>query len=141
MNRLTEKDKQGNWQLKGLPWKCLHLGEVITTTVHDRLYGALCKLMRYEDTGLSPEQIREMDELYHKKCKEVTRLKDRLAYAEKQLEMRSESYHAEWHIQSDANNWAKWDQCSACGYKLTAAGEAKNKSMKYCPGCGREMDC
>lgn len=77
MYRLTEKDEQGNWCLKGLPWKCLHLGEVITTTVHDRLYGALCKLKDYEDTGLSPDQIKEMDELYHEKCKEVAELQRR----------------------------------------------------------------
>lgn len=62
MNRLTEKDNQGNWCLKGLPWKCLRLGEVITTTVHDRLYGALCKLMKYEDTGLSPEDVERLND-------------------------------------------------------------------------------
>lgn len=62
MNRLTEKDEQGNWRLKGLPWKCLRLGEVITTTVYDRLYGALCKLKDYEDTGLSPEDAERLND-------------------------------------------------------------------------------
>lgn len=74
MNRLTEKDEQGNWYLKGIPWRYLYLGEVITPTLYDRLYGALYKLMKYEDTGLSPEQIEEMDGLYHEKCKEVAEL-------------------------------------------------------------------
>lgn len=55
MERLTEKDEQGNWCLKGVPWKCLYLGEVITATVFDKIYEALCKLMEYEDTGLTPE--------------------------------------------------------------------------------------
>lgn len=62
MNRLTEKDGQGNWCLKGLPWKCLRLGEIITTTVYDRLYGALCKLREYEDTGLSPEDVERLND-------------------------------------------------------------------------------
>ena len=53
--RLTEKDEQGNWCLKGVPWKCLYLGEVITATVFDKIYEALRKLREYEDTGLTPE--------------------------------------------------------------------------------------
>ena len=57
MERLTEKDEQGNWCLKGVPWKCLYLGEVITATVFDKIYEALCKLMEYEDTGLTPEGV------------------------------------------------------------------------------------
>lgn len=60
MERLTEKDEQGNWCLKGVPWKCLYLGEVITATVFDKIYEALCKLMEYEDTGLTPEEIEQL---------------------------------------------------------------------------------
>lgn len=58
MSRLTEKDKQGNWALKGVPWKSLHEGQVITKDVQDRLYGALWKLMEYEDIGLSPDDLK-----------------------------------------------------------------------------------
>ena len=60
MERLTEKGEQGNWCLKGVPWKCLYLGEVITATVFDKIYEALCKLMEYEDTGLTPEEIEQL---------------------------------------------------------------------------------
>lgn len=56
--RLTEKDEQGNWMLKGVPWKSLHEGQIITKGMWERLYGALWKLMEYEDTGLSPEDIK-----------------------------------------------------------------------------------
>ena len=34
------------------------------------------KLARYENTGLEPEQIRELDKLYLEKCLEVTALRD-----------------------------------------------------------------
>lgn len=30
MHRLTESDEQGNWALKGVAWKSLHVGQVIT---------------------------------------------------------------------------------------------------------------
>lgn len=61
MYRLTQKDDQGNWCLKGLPWVQLHVGQVITTEVSEKLYGALWKLMEYEDTGLSPEAVEKLN--------------------------------------------------------------------------------
>ena len=33
-------------------------------------------LKEYTDTGLTPEQVREMDELYREKCEEVTKLRE-----------------------------------------------------------------
>ena len=38
---------------------------------------ALIQLKRYEDTGLTPEQIREIDRLYAEKCREVAELRQR----------------------------------------------------------------
>ena len=61
MNRLTEKDLQGNWCLKGVPWESLHAGQPITEELWQKLYGALWKLMEYEDTGLSPEEVEEVN--------------------------------------------------------------------------------
>jgi hypothetical protein len=29
MKRLTERDKQGNWALKGVDWQQLHIGQVV----------------------------------------------------------------------------------------------------------------
>lgn len=60
MYRLTQKDDQGNWCLKGLPWEQLYVGQVITQEVSEKLYGALWKLMEYEDTGLSPEAVEDL---------------------------------------------------------------------------------
>lgn len=41
MKRLTEKDEQGNWSVKGLSWQQLYVGQVITKEVQEKLYGAL----------------------------------------------------------------------------------------------------
>lgn len=57
MNRLTEKDEQGNWNLKDVKWEQLHEGATITGELWQKLYGALWKLMEYEDTGLDPDDV------------------------------------------------------------------------------------
>ena len=62
INRLTEKDLQGNWCLKGVPWESLHAGQMITKELRQKIYGALWKLMEYEDTGLSPEEVGTLKE-------------------------------------------------------------------------------
>ncbi|MEY8396162.1 hypothetical protein AALB64_15330 [Lachnospiraceae bacterium 45-P1] len=62
MYRLTEKDDCGNWCLKGIPWESLREGRVITKEVCEKLYGALCKLKDYEDTGLSPEDVERLND-------------------------------------------------------------------------------
>ena len=79
MQRLTEKDDLGNWCLKGVRWEQLRAGQVITKEVSERLYGALCKLMDYEDTGCNPGDVEGFIELggnlvkivaeYVKKCR------------------------------------------------------------------------
>lgn len=79
MKRLTEKDDLGNWCLKGVRWEQLRAGQVITKEVSERLYGVLCKLKDYEDTGCSPDDVEGFIELggnlvkivakYVKKCR------------------------------------------------------------------------
>lgn len=61
MNRLTQKDEQGNWCLKGLPWAQLHVWQVVTPEVSEKLYSALWKLMEYEDTGLAPDEVEKLN--------------------------------------------------------------------------------
>lgn len=60
MRRLTEIDSQGNWSLKGVQWQQLYVGQVITEEVSERIYGALCKLLDYEETGLSPDDVERL---------------------------------------------------------------------------------
>lgn len=51
MKRLTEVDGKGNWCIAGVEWG----------NVKGNLYGALCKLKDYEDTGLSPVEVAELN--------------------------------------------------------------------------------
>ena len=37
----------------------------------EKIYGALWKLMEYENTGFSPDQISDMCDLYDEKCEEL----------------------------------------------------------------------
>lgn len=56
MGRLTIKDEQGNWALKGVKWNQLHVGETITQQVQEKIYGALAKLKDYEDSRMTPDE-------------------------------------------------------------------------------------
>lgn len=78
MEKLTQKDDQGNWCLKGVPWKDLYPGSVITRELYEKLYGALQKLMEYEESELDPEDLERLDELYREKCEEIAGLKEEL---------------------------------------------------------------
>lgn len=60
MGRLTETDKYGNWGLRELLWNKLYVGASITQETYEVLYGALCKLKDYEDTGLNPSDVEEL---------------------------------------------------------------------------------
>ena len=62
MVRLTEKSKTGLWHLRGVSWEQLREGHRITKTVNEKIYGALCKLKDYEDSGMNPDQAAEAAE-------------------------------------------------------------------------------
>lgn len=62
MARLTEQDEQGNWCAKGLPWKDTYVGQIITKNTQEKIYGALCKLKDYEESGLDPEEAYRLKE-------------------------------------------------------------------------------
>lgn len=62
MIRLTNHDDQGNWSLKGVKWENLYEGAVIDKKTYERLYTALWRLKDYEDTGLTTEQIINIQE-------------------------------------------------------------------------------
>lgn len=62
MGRLTQKDEQGNWCIQGLPWRDIYLGAVITRNTYERIYGVSNKLLDYEDTGLTSDEINTLRE-------------------------------------------------------------------------------
>ena len=59
---LIEVDDNGKWRLKGVEWKQIAPGAVITKKIWEKLYGALWKLKDYEDTGLSPEEVESVND-------------------------------------------------------------------------------
>lgn len=71
MSKLTQSDDLGNWSLKGVPWKTLYVGQTITRDIHDKVYGALYKLMEYEDTGYSPENVEHLKYVLEDAVKEL----------------------------------------------------------------------
>lgn len=69
MNRLTYKNPNGTWGMNN---------GFNMSKVPSELYGALYKLKDYEESGLSPEQLEEIDRLYLEKCEEVNKLRAEL---------------------------------------------------------------
>jgi len=55
MGRMTVKKPDGSWSVKDNDGKKIPWDEV-----EHRIYGALCKLLDYEETGLSPEEVEDM---------------------------------------------------------------------------------
>lgn len=86
MQRLTQKDNSGKWSLKGVPWEKLHAGERITNEIMERLYGALFKLMSYEDIGLTPDEIVDLNNFKKKPDRTFT---ERVRQREKETRMDS----------------------------------------------------
>ena len=69
MERLTGIDTNGVYLLKCL--ECSDFGKC-ASCVHK--YKVFERLSEYELLGITPEQVKEMDELYKKKCEEVHKL-------------------------------------------------------------------
>lgn len=57
---MTEKDASGRWQVNGMPWESLQAGQVITEEASRIMYGCLCKLKDYEECGMSPDQLKDL---------------------------------------------------------------------------------
>lgn len=110
MSRLTQKDDSGNWSLKGLPWKDTYVGKVITRNTEEKIYGALCKLRDYEESGLDPEQVQQLKELYT---------------AEKPIKTTDET----------GIRCTDSYRCPNCGGNFTGTGVAD-----FCYHCGQRLD-
>lgn len=74
MTRLTSRDEYGNAYFPQCFEKPCN-GSGCQKDCCDFLAEACEKLAQYEETGLAPEQIRQIDALYSEKCREVAELK------------------------------------------------------------------
>lgn len=87
-----------------------------------RFEKAVCeRLANYEDTGLTPERIREIDRLYAEKCREVAELRQRDTPVKvKPIEV----YHPVGY---------RVGQCLKCGNII-------RDYMKFCFECGCRLE-
>lgn len=53
--------KPGSWMLKGLEWNDLNTCN-LPVPAQQAIYGALCKLKDYEESGMDPDQVAGMKE-------------------------------------------------------------------------------
>ena len=79
---LIEKNDNGSWKLKGVGWSQIKPGAVITVPVWEKLYWALWKLKDYEETGLMPDKVLELNEEMQEQARQmlerVARLSDEI---------------------------------------------------------------
>lgn len=115
MERLTykvERKREGDW-------------EKSYYTKHNK-QELVDALAAYEDTGLTPEQIREIDRLYAEKCREVAELRQRDTAKEPQYE--GDGYHDGDLI---CDTWI----CPNCGERY----EVEYDIYDFCPKCGQKI--
>lgn len=80
MQRLT---KDNGELVKCTGKTCAFVCDRVTFCSECPIGQAFNKLAEYERTGLTPEQIREVDRLYLEKCQEVNRLNDNIHESDK----------------------------------------------------------
>ena len=115
MGRLTQKDEQGNWCIQGLPWRDIYLGAVITRNTYERIYGVSNKLLDYEDTGLTPDEINALRERDTAKEPEVHTNSDEIRVGSLVI-----------------GKGVKVYSCPKCGNMI-------RKSDNFCPECGQRL--
>lgn len=75
MDRLTIRNSEGIGVLKQ-PFTCERCGDLQWSLPDLGSGSPVERLAEYEDTGITPEQIREIDRLYAEKCKELAKCKE-----------------------------------------------------------------
>lgn len=79
MERLTGRDDKGNaYFTKCFEEPCDGMGANEMCDECDGLEQVCERLAAYEDTGLTPEQLLEIDRMYREQCGEVKKLKEQL---------------------------------------------------------------
>lgn len=101
MSRATFRGPNGIWGVQGVKW----------AEIPDRLYGALCKLRDYEETGISPAQVRTLTD---------------------------DGSLVVWTLEDKEHN--VW-RCAGCGalHRFEADGPVEN-GFACCPYCGKVIN-
>lgn len=126
----------------------LHTERLAYNSEYIQLIDAAQALSDYEDTGLSPTEIKVIKEKLEEKeraCKlaidKLDKVTHKLISAEKKLAERKPVVRAHWSRK--VQRWGEVSYaCSACGcvWYFTSGDPAKGFSARYCPDCGATMD-
>lgn len=73
--RLTAVDAEKGRSLRGVPWSMLN---ELTEDTRQKVVRAIQKLSLYEDTGLTPYQLKQVDEEYRRLAKEASELRRKI---------------------------------------------------------------
>lgn len=122
MERLTEQCKEGIWVKEG------PVNNKTLFCCHDEGYYALKRLSDYEDTGLTPEDIVQIDKDFTAQAKELAELKELRIPKKPTLE--GDGYDDEGFIAYDT-----W-YCPNCNKDY----EVEYDEYDYCPNCGQAID-
>lgn len=114
--RLTWTKPNGEWGLTGIT-------EEELKNVGSRIYAALCKLRDYEDTGITPLQIRELDNEHTERCKELAKLQKQF----NKLNKFEESQLAETIAELTTYRQREEYHIGDIVYHILAAGKRDNK--------------
>ena len=90
---LIEKNDNGSWKLKGVGWSQIKPGAVITVPGWEKLYGALWKLKDYEETGLSPDQVSELQDETQEQARQML---ERVAKLSDEIERMKGEKRQQW---------------------------------------------
>lgn len=91
--RLTEKRDNGSWKLKGVDWKQIAPDAKITDEVWWKLYKALWKLKDYEDTGVDPDGIRQLNAETQEQARQML---ERVAKLSDEIERMKRDERQQW---------------------------------------------
>lgn len=118
MQRLTQRDPQGNWCLKGVPWEALRVGVPMTEEVRQKLYSALWKLKDYENTGLTPSEAEEL---------------------RWQCEKMRERYQIGMPVHRQGDDESDAIECPHCGFEVARNDDFHEMRPNHCPNCGTKL--
>lgn len=141
MKRLTEITNENISLDRNSQIKCSNYCTNCGRAECDYIRNALRTLAEYEDTNLTPEQIKEFDKLYLEKCEEVNRqhkeiqilsgevlrLKDHI------LELEEKRIPKKPIDISDSQHSEKIGTCPSCGQRNSIY-------KKFCIECGQAID-
>lgn len=130
MERLTEWYDNGISEGVLVKEKCGEKEIKVLFEEIDDGYIGMCALKAYEDTGLDPEQIRQIDRLYEEKCQEVAELQQR--DTAKRLEKSTNIYNG-----IAVRNYV----CPACGEEIADEGIIGKIDYRpsFCSECGQRL--